>query len=43
MYRSRTGTSRAKQLKELEQEKDFRAATRFMEKNIGKCHEMAVR
>ena len=43
MYRPRAGTPRAKWLEEFEQEEDFRAATRFMKRNIGKCHETAVR
>jgi hypothetical protein len=41
-YRPRAGTPRAKWLEELEQEEDLGAATRFAERNIGKCHETAV-
>ena len=32
MYRFKAGTPRAKQLEELKQEEDFRAATRFIKK-----------
>ena len=42
MYRPRAGTPRTKQLEELKQEEDFKAATKFTEKNIGKCHKTAV-
>ena len=42
MYRPRVGTPKAKQLEELEQEKDLGAATKFMERNIGKCHKTVV-
>ena len=42
MYRPRAGIPKAKQLEEFKQEEDFRAATRFTEKNIGKCHKTAV-
>ena len=42
MYRSKVGIPRAKQLEKLEQEEDFKTATKFVERNIGKCHKMAV-
>ena len=42
MYRPKAGTPKVKQLEEFKQEEDLRAATKFTEKNIGKCHEMAV-
>ena len=42
IYRPRVGTPRAKWLEEFKQEKDFKAATRFMEKNIRKCHKTVV-
>ena len=42
MYRPRAGILRAKQLEEFKQEEDLRAATRFTERNIGKCHETVV-
>ena len=43
MYRPKVGTPRAKQLEEFKQEEDFRAATRFTEKNIGKCYKTVVK
>ena len=43
IYRPRAGISKAKQLEELKQEKDFKTATKFTEKNIGKCHKMVVK
>ena len=43
IYRPRAGILRAKQLEEFKQKEDFRAATKFTEKNIGKCHETAVK
>ena len=30
-------------MEELEQEEDFKAATRFTERNIGKCYKIAVK
>ena len=42
MYRPRAGISRVKWLEELKQEEDFKTATRFIERNIGKCHKTAV-
>ena len=42
MYRPKAGIPRAKQLEEFKQEEDFKAATKFTERNIGKCHKMAV-
>ena len=43
IYRLRVGTPRTKQLEEFKQEKDFKTATKFTEKNIGKYHKMAVK
>ena len=43
MYRPRAGTPRAKQLKKLKQKKNLKAATKFIKRNIGKCHETAVK
>ena len=43
MYRPRAGISKAKWLKKFKQEEDFKAATRFVKKNIGKCHKTVVR
>ena len=42
-YRPRIGIPRAKWLKELKQKENFKAATRFTERNIKKCHKTAVR
>ena len=41
-YRPKAGILRAKWLKELKQEEDFKAVTKFTERNIGKCHKTAV-
>ena len=43
MYRPKVGTPRAKWLEEFKQEEDLKAATRFIERNIGKCHKTVVR
>ena len=43
MYKPKAGTPKAKQLEKLKQEEDLRVATRFIKKNIGKCHKTAVR
>ena len=43
IYRPRAGTPRAKQLEKFKQEEDFKAATKFTERNIGKCHKTAVK
>ena len=42
MYRPRVDIPKAKWLKEFKQKEDFRAATKFTEKNIGKCHKTVV-
>ena len=42
MYRPRASIPRAKQLEEFKQEEDFKAATKFTEKNIGKCYKTVV-
>ena len=42
MYRPRAGIPKAKQLEKLKQKEDFKTATKFTEKNIGKCHKTAV-
>ena len=42
MYRPKAGTPKAKQLEELEQKEDLRAATKFAERNIGKCYKTVV-
>jgi hypothetical protein len=38
IYRPRIGTLRAKWLKELELEEEFKVTTRFTKKDIGKCY-----
>ena len=43
IYRPRAGIPRVKWLEELKQEKDFKAATRFTERNIKKCYKTAVK
>ena len=42
MYRPRAGTLKTKWLKEFKQEEDLKAATKFTERNIGKCHKTVV-
>ena len=43
IYRPRAGILRAKQLEEFKQEEDFKAATKFTERNIGECYKIVVR
>ena len=43
IYRLRVGTLKAKQLKELKLKKEFRAVTRFIKRNIGKCYKIAAK
>ena len=43
IYSLRVGTPKAKQLEEFKQEEDFKTATKFTKRNIGKCHETAVK
>ena len=43
IYRPRAGTPKAKQLEEFKQKEDFKTATKFTEKNIGKCYKTAVK
>ena len=42
MYRPRAGILKAKQLKELKLEKELRAVTRFVKKNIGKYYKIVA-
>ena len=42
IYRPRIGILKAKWLKEFKQEEDLGAATKFVERNIGKCYKTAV-
>ena len=37
-HRPKAGTLRAKWLEELKSEKELKAVTRFVERNIGKCY-----
>ena len=43
IYRPRASTLRAKWLEEFKQEEDFKAVTKFTERNIGKCYKTAVK
>ena len=43
MYRPRAGIPRTKWLKELKQEENLRVVTKFIERNIGKCHKTVVK
>ena len=43
IYKFRAGTLRAKWLKEFKQKEDFKTATKFTKRNIGKCHKTAVK
>ena len=43
MYRPKVGILRAKQLKELKLKKEFKAVTKFIEKNIGKYHKIVIK
>ena len=43
MYRPRASTLKAKQLEELKLEKELKAVTRFIEKNIGKYYKTVAR
>ena len=43
MYKLRAGILRAKQLKELKLEKEFKVVIKFTEKNIGKCYEIVAK
>ena len=43
IYRPRAGTLKAKQLEEFKQEEDFKTATKFIKRNIGKCHKIVVK
>ena len=43
MYRPKAGILKTKQLKKLKSKKEFRAVTKFTEKNIGKCYKITAR
>ena len=42
-HRLRAGILRAKQLKELKLEKELKAVTRFIKRNIGKCYKTVTK
>ena len=43
MYKPKTGILKIKQLKEFKLKKEFKAVTRFIEKNIKKCYKIVAR
>ena len=43
MYRPKVGILKAKQLKELKLKKEFRAVTKFAERNIRKYYKIVAR
>ena len=43
IYRPKAGILRAKQLEELELEKELKAVTRFAERNIGKYYKIIAK
>ena len=43
MYRPRAGILKAKQLKELKLEKEFKVVIRFAKKNIGKYYKIITK
>ena len=43
MHRPKASTLRAKQLKKLKSEKEFKAVTRFAKRNIGKYYKTAAK
>ena len=43
MYRPKAGILKAKQLKKLKSKKKFKAVTRFIERNIGKCYKIVAK
>ena len=42
IYRPRAGIPKAKWLEKLKQEEDYKATTKFIKKNIGKCYKTAI-
>ena len=42
IYRPKVDILKVKQLKELKLKKEFRAVTRFIERNIGKCYKIVA-
>ena len=43
MYKPRAGILKAKQLKKLKLEKEFKTVTKFVERNIGKCQKTVAK
>ena len=43
MYRPRAGILKAKQLEKLKLKEEFKAITKFAERNIGKCYKIAAK
>ena len=43
MHRLRASILKAKQLEELKLKKEFRAVTKFVKKNIGKCYKIVAK
>ena len=43
IYRPRAGILRVKQLEELKLKEEFKAVTKFIEKNIGKCYKIVAK
>ena len=43
MYRPKANILKTKQLKELKLEKELKAVTKFIERNIEKCYEIVAR
>ena len=43
MHQPKAGILRAKQLKELKLKKEFKAVTKFIERNIKKCYKTVAR
>ena len=43
MYRPKAGILRAKQLKKLKLKKEFKAVTKYAERNIGKYYKIAAK
>ena len=43
IYRPKVSIPKIKQLEKLKQEEDFKTATKFTERNIGKYYKTAVR
>ena len=42
MYKPKAGILKAKQLEELKLKEEFKAVTKFVKRNIGKCYKIAA-